>query len=163
LDGPDEQGHKTLKHAICFLSALGMVQALAEPNFGAVGLVETLGPESVYSGCGCTFRRVSQSSNVEGPVIFSSNYEGSARIATGSGAVTLSATKADTECEASALGDHCVLKYRAADIQVEIKVRATWVCPSEHESCDVTRFRGQMTTRRGAQKEKLDIEGDCGC
>lgn len=153
-----------LKHAIRFvLGVSAMTQALAGSTSGAAKLVEPLAPGSVYSGCGCTFRRVGPSADLQGPIVFSSNYDGSARIATGSGAVTLSATKPDSECAVSELGDHCVLDYRVENIRVEINVRATWVCPTEDESCEVTRFRGQMTTRQGAQEERLDVEGDCGC
>ena len=131
----------------------------------AAGLFQSLGPSSVYRGCGCTFSRAAEASGTEGPVLFSSNYEGAARIAVGGSLVTLSAARPDRDCWPSNIGDRCVLKYHGDKIRVVIKVQATWVCPTsdESESCEVVRLHGKMTGRGGDTDGVVEIVGECGC
>lgn len=147
--------------------------ALAAALAGQVGpstpvarsLFEPIPPASVFSGCGCSFTTAGDSSTPEGPVVFSSNYEGVARIALPGGIIQLSATRPDVACRPSHVGGRCVLKYRGNDVRVLIKARATWVCPTddESESCELVRLSGRMSGQAGGVEATVEVQGECGC
>src|SRR5262245_51492564 len=128
-------------------------------------LFQPLPESSVYDGCGCTFRRAGDGSPSNAPTVFSSNYEGVARIATAEGVIELMATRADVTCSPSRVGGRCTLKYRNDELRIFIKARATWVCPEgdEFESCEVVQLRGQMAGQAIGVEEVVEVQGECGC
>ena len=135
---------------------------LAAPASGSVvapPLFAPLPASSVFSGCGCSFADAAAAESV----LFSSNYEGAARVMGGPGVAELSATRPDSACDASRLGDRCVLKYRNEQLRVVIKVRAIWVCPDDSESCEVVRLEGQMLGRTAEGEKSVEVRGECGC
>ena len=124
-----------------------------------------LPPQSAFSGCGCMFTARPASAPSGPAILFSSNYEGAARVAWNGAVIQLTADQPDTDCRPSRVGGRCTLKYRGADIRVEIKSRATWVCPAgdASESCEVVRLSGQMRGRVGELSESVEVSGECGC
>ena len=109
--------------------------------------------------------QVTDATGREGAVVFSSNYEGAARVASAGGVIQLSGSRPDVDCRPSRVGAGCVLKYRSEQVRVTVKAKATWVCPrdDDSESCEVVRLTGQMTGRTGTAEETVDVQGECGC
>ena len=128
-------------------------------------LFEPLPPASVFTGCGCTFSTRPDSAGSEAAVLFSSDYKGSARIASRGAVIQLLADRPDTDCRPSRVGSRCILKYRSSDARVVIKARATWVCPADDtsESCEVVRLGGRMAGGADDLEESVEVNGECGC
>jgi len=131
------------------------------PGLGASSL-GVLPEPSVFIGCGCAFTRL-PSLNDLSAVVFSSEYEGSARVVVGGKVTELAAIRPDSACWPSRVGGRCRLKYRNTEATVLIDGRATWVCPDDEESCEVVRLVGKMTLHLGNHREVIEVHGDCGC
>jgi len=142
---------------------LSSLPAIAEPLDQA--LIEPLPASAAFRGCGCTFTSPAVSSAPEAAIVFSSNYDGSARIASRGAIVDLTATRPDVDCQPARAGGRCALKYRGNGLRVVIKARATWVCPDDDtsESCEVVRLSGQMTAQVADVERTVEVSGDCGC
>lgn len=122
-------------------------------------LFAPLPASSVFAGCGCTFADAAAPASV----LFTSNYERSARVMVGSKVVELSATRPDVACAPARIGDRCALKYRNEQLRVVIKTRATWVCPDDSESCEVVRLEGHMVGQTAEGERSVEVRGECGC
>lgn len=116
--------------------------------------------DNVFSGCGCAF----SVPDPEGGIVFSSNYEGIARVRVDGTLHTLDAIQHDIDCRPASVGDTCLLKYAYDVLAVILDVEATWVCPPDgDEACELTRLRGQMTGQIDDAESTLDIASECGC
>jgi hypothetical protein len=141
-----------------------LVAVLGVPSSaGSSALLESLPDTAIFRGCGCTFTGLSSAGAKQ--VVFSSNYEGVARVSVGGAVVELAAIRADAECSPSRVGGRCVLKYQDNSVTVVIKARATWVCPEgeDAEACEVVRLRGQLSGHMIGRKEVVEVQGECGC
>jgi hypothetical protein len=130
---------------------------------GAGDLFQPVPPSSIYRGCGCKFLHAEAAGTDQ--VIFTSNYEGAARIQAGGQVLELQATRPDSACRPARVGARCVLKYRGDIASIVLKARATQVCPAGDvsESCEVVSLEGQLSGRIGEVEEVLDVHGECGC
>ena len=155
--------------SVTLVILLGLVVVLAsQPNpSDAVEQFhfEPLTPQSIYRGCGCMFSASPAATGSEPAVLFSSNYEGAARVAWNGIVIQLTADRPDKDCNPARVGGRCTLKYRGADLRVKITSRATWVCPAgdASESCEGVRLSGRITGKVGELSESVEVSGACGC
>jgi hypothetical protein len=151
---------------ILYLDMYDFEPTLVPAGFSKAGAHFLPLPEpEVFQGCGCSFTPPSGVSGPEGAILFSSNHEGSARIATTDGVIPLSGGRSDGECRPARVGGKCSLKFRGERAQVTVKVKATSVCPSDDpsESCETVRLQGEMTGRFGKFETTVSVQGECGC
>lgn len=127
--------------------------------------VGVLDSESIFLGCGCEFSETAPDEPEQRAPLFSSDYEGQARVRVDGRVLDLTAVQPDTEClpHAARVGDSCVLKYRVEGTTVMVDVRATWVCPPTDEACEVVRLRGSMTISDAGRDLIFQVAGTCGC
>jgi hypothetical protein len=142
---------------------VAFIALLAAAGSGGSQLVQPLEPGSVFLGCGCAFNLLPKAPESEVASVFSSNYEGAARIRSYGRVVALSADRPDTACRPGHVGDRCTLTYRSPDMQVTLNLRATEVCAVEDESCEVVRLHGQLKARGAGSQVTVEVEGECGC
>jgi hypothetical protein len=128
-------------------------------------LLHGLASSDIYTGCGCTFSRVQKGDSKNSEVLFSSDYDGKARVRTEAGVVVLEAMASDRDCQPKSIGDECVLTYRRHDLEVRLTAQASWVCPSDEqvESCEIVRLTGRLVGHQGEYSQSVDVEGECGC
>jgi hypothetical protein len=61
------------------------------------------------------------------------------------------------------VGDTLEKTYRSGVIQVKARYVATWVCPKNDESCEVTKYSVTFEISKGDQKQTIEAIGDVGC
>jgi hypothetical protein len=61
------------------------------------------------------------------------------------------------------VGSRLSRTYTAPGILVKAVYTATWVCPANDESCEVTKFEVVFTVEAGAASQVVEGRGDVGC
>jgi hypothetical protein len=54
-------------------------------------------------------------------------------------------------------------KYRSGSHQVKARYVATWVCPENNESCEVTKYTVRFEVSKGQRTQVIEATGDVGC
>lgn len=69
----------------------------------------------------------------------------------------------ENEDEDHAIGRRYYEEYSAKGLKVRIDYLTTWVCPPDHESCEVTEYEITITVTKGKDSKVVKATGSCGC
>jgi len=60
------------------------------------------------------------------------------------------------------VGDLLVLHFSGDGVRVTARATVTWACPTNNDSCEVTRYRAKISVASGDASTSLDAEGEYG-
>ena len=148
-----------VKHFLCIFALLVAASACAQVR------LEPLSDDQVERGCGCSFHVPFQAGHA-GSMVLQWSYPGPAKIKVQGNVyeLTVASEVSSTPAERrERVGDSLTYELRGPSVAVSVKCRATWVCPSNDESCEVSYYRAQILLTLGKTKSKVTAWGACGC
>jgi len=150
--------------ALLFTLALGCAPARSD-NSGRT--LYKLGPVSfgtlleseVASGCGCAFRSPKQAEGID--YLLQWELEEPATMFVNGEVVRL---KVETSSfYAKRIGEKSDIKLSSPTVSARGSMISTWVCPRKQESCELSRFKGQLSVQTPKGRAILPLVGYCGC
>jgi hypothetical protein len=61
------------------------------------------------------------------------------------------------------VGDVLDREFKSGDISVRVHYKATWVCPKDSESCEVTEYSAIFDVSKGSRRQRVQASGGVGC
>ena len=143
---------------------ISFLLGLALGGLGSPDIRLTALPESeVTGGCGCSF---TLDDGTTQPVVWQGSDQVDASVGV-NGEVVRTTRESHEELpklpDRESVGDRFRQVQRFGELRVILDYETTWVCPENDEACEVTRYKGTLTVRRGKQRRSFKVRGDCGC
>jgi len=128
-------------------------------HFGGLDVGELLKDEIAY-GCGCSFHHPPSSKAKGNPLIQWELGESASMYVNG----RLETLKPGDACFGnSELGKLESCHLIGEGVRADISAKASWVCPADTESCEVTEYTGALVVSKGARRASIPVWGACGC
>jgi hypothetical protein len=61
------------------------------------------------------------------------------------------------------VGDVLDREFKGGNISVSVHYQATWVCPEDDKSCEVTKYKAIFDVSKGSRRQRVQANGDVGC
>jgi hypothetical protein len=147
-----------------FIAALLLLPALAKSADTKQQLytitINSLAATDRAEGCGCSFFYPA-SLKEKGNPILEWEFGEKAKIRINNKLHTLRVL--EQQYDGEHVGDKALFKMRDAGVGLLFNGKIEWLCPTDDESCEVTKFHGTLETKTKDGKTALPVWGACGC